>query len=211
MNNTDAKSQIDSLRVMITDIVNQKLAELPVTLPCKVVERNGVTVSVVPVITFGDLTPLRIDDVPILKSRYINEPVKADDFGFLLPSSYFYQAIVTDDKKEIEDVIPTITMGNYLFLPLSQASTDYSDGADTELWDKDGAIHLRLKDVIELNGNTGFVTEYTALNSAVQASIILLNAELAKISAAIASLSGSYTVAPVTCDISAAKVAKVKV
>ena len=211
MNSIHAKSQIDSLRVMIADIVNQKLAELPVTLPCKVVERNGVTVSVIPVITFGDLSPLRIDDVPILKSRYINAPVKKDDFGFLLPSSYFYQSIVTEDKKEIEDVLPTITMGNYLFLPLSQASTDFSDGAETELWDKGGAIYLRLKDEIELNGNTGFVTEHTALNNALQASIILLNAELAKISAAIAALSGSYTVAPVTCDISGAKVAKVKV
>ena len=211
MNSISNKSQIDSLRVMITDIVNQKLAELPVTLPCKVVERNGVTVSVVPVITFGDLTPLRIDDVPILKSRYINEPVKADDFGFLLPSSYFYQAIVTDDKKEIEDVIPTITMGNYLFLPLSQVSTDFSDGADTELWDKEGAIYLRLKDVIELNGNTGFVTEHGALNTALQLTMGFITTELGKISTAISSLSGSYVPGPVTCDISAAKVEDVKV
>ena len=196
---------------MITDIVNQKLAELPVTLPCKVVERNGVTVSVIPVITFGDLSPLRIDDVPILKSRYINAPVKKDDFGFLLPSSYFYQSIVTEDKKEIEDVLPTITMGNYLFLPLSQASTDYSDGAETELWDKGGSIYLRLKDAIELNGNTGFVTEHTALNTAIQTTIGLITTELGKISTAISALSGSYTPGPVTCDISGAKVEKVKV
>lgn len=196
---------------MITDIINQKLGELPITLPCKVVARDGVTVSVVPVITFGGLPALRIDDVPILKSRYINAPVKADDFGLLLPSTYFYQSIVTDDKKEIEDVLPTVTMGNYLFLPLSQAGTDYSDGVDTELWSKDGAIYLRLKDVIELTGNTGFVTEHTALNTAIQAMLLLLTTELGKISTAIGSLGGSYAPGAVTCDISAAKVEKVKV
>lgn len=196
---------------MITDIVNQKLTDIPVSLPCKVVDRDGVMVSVVPLITFGGLSALRIDDVPIMKSPYINAPIKKDDLGFLLPSSYFYLPLINEDKGEMEDVIPTVTMGNYLFLPICPASADFSDGADTELWSKDGAIYARLKDVIELNGNTGFVTEHGALNTALQTTIGLINTELGKIATAITSLSGSYTPTPVTLDISGAKVEKVKV
>ena len=145
MNDFEMTSLIDRLRTMISNIVDEKLNNLPISLPAKVVKRNKSTVSVLPLITFGTLDAAQIDDVPIAKSPYLNEPLKAGDFGLLIPCSYFYQSIVTDGLNKIESVVPTVTTGNYLFLPITQVSADPSTGSETELWSNDLARYLRVK------------------------------------------------------------------
>lgn len=205
MNSKEIRDVIDSLRFMISEIVDQKINELPVTIPAKVLARDGVTVSAVPCMAFGKLTPTRIDGIPIMKSKYLNEPVKAGDFGLLVPASFFYAEIVTADKSEIETAIPTMTAGNYLFLPISQAGADFSDGIDTELWSNGGAVHLRVKESqIELNGSTGYATEHTALNTALQTFITALNLLFAS------KLDGAGTPGTLALNITAAKAAKVR-
>ncbi len=212
MNNFDMTSLIDRLRGMIESVITEKINALPISLPAKVVKRGKVTVSVVPCITFGTLDAAQIDDVPIAKSPYANTPIQDGDFGLLLPCSYFYQSIVTEDQKQIDSVIPTITTGNYVFLPLTQVGIEPGDGTETELWSTGLSRYLRVTDdEIQLGGNTGNVTEYAHLNTALQLMVELINTNTAAIATAISSLGGFYTPTPVTLDISAAKVEEVTV
>jgi hypothetical protein len=210
VNSKEIRSVIDSLRTMIQNIVDEKINALPLTLPAKVLSRDGVTVSAVPILSFGSLPPPRIDGVPILKSKYINEPVKEGDFGLLVPASFFFQEMITKDKEEIETAIPTITSGNYMFCPLSQEGYDFSDGIDTELWSADGNKYVRVKNnQIELGGSTGFATEYTALNTAIQAFVNAINLHV-HTSAAPGSPT-SVPVTPMSIDLSGSKVEGVRV
>ena len=206
MNDFEMTSQVDRLRTMISNIVDEKLNNLPISLPAKVVKRNKSTVSVLPLITFGTLDPAQIDDVPIAKSPYLNEPLKAGDFGLLIPCSYFYQSIVTDGLTKIDSVVPTVTTGNYLFLPITQISADPSTGLETELWSNDLARYLRVKSTeIELGGTTGNVTEYAALNTALQTFVAAVNTALAS------KMNGSGSPGTLTLNIAGAKVTGVTV
>jgi hypothetical protein len=210
MNNFDMTSLIDRLRGMIESVITEKINALPISLPAKVVKRGKVTVSVVPCITFGTLDAAQIDDVPIAKSPYANTPIQDGDFGLLLPCSYFYQSIVTEDQKQIDSVIPTITTGNYVFLPLTQVGIEPGTGEETELWSTGLSRYLRVTDdEIQLGGNTGNVTEYAALDMALQLFITAFNAHVHTSAAVGAPTSAPVT--PATLDISAAKVEEVTV
>lgn len=74
------------------------------------------------------------------------------------------------------------------------------------------AAYCYLKDdgTIEVLGNADNLVRYSKLNSGLQAEKEKINAELAKIAAAITSLGGSYTVTPVSIDISEAKISEIK-
>jgi glutamate/tyrosine decarboxylase-like PLP-dependent enzyme len=72
------------------------------------------------------------------------------------------------------------------------------------------AIHLKTDGTCEIGGNIDNAVRFNALSSSLTASDNLLNAELAKIAAAIGSLGGVYTVAPVTTDISTSKIDEIK-
>ena len=208
MNDVEMISITSRLRSMIEEIVNDAIDRLPISIPAKVASRSKSTVSVVPVITFGGLDAARIDDVPIAKSPYFNEPIKAGDFGLLIPCSYFYQSIVTDSLNEVKSVIPTVTTGNYIFVPLARVGDNPSTGIESEIWSKGKSRTLTVKDdKIQLGGTTGNATEYAALNTALQSFIAIFNAHVHTSSAP-----GSPTTSPVTpatLDISASKVAGV--
>lgn len=204
MNDLEMTNLVGRLRGTIENIVEEKLNRLPISLPAKVETRKKSTVSVTPVLTFGTLPASIIDDVPIAKSPYFNEPVKAGDFGLLIPCSYFYQSLVTDNLSKVDKVIPTITTGNYIFLPLARVSDNPSDGTETELWSKGKTRYCRVKDNrIELGGSTGYFTEYTALNTAIQGFITAFKTHTHTCSGS----GGTSSVpnAPVTLDLSAAK------
>ena len=150
--------------------------------------------------TFGGLDAARIDDVPIAKSPYFNDPVKKGDFGMLIPCSYFYQTLVTENQNIIESVIPTITTGNYLFLPLARIGDNPSTGVESEVWSKSKTRTLTVKDNrIELGGTSGQVTEYTALNTALQTFVSAVNTALAS------KANGSGSAGTLVLNISAAK------
>lgn len=82
-------------------------------------------------------------------------------------------------------------------------STNESGALQTYVW-------LKNDGNIEMGGNADNLVRYTKLNTALQQEVLKINAELAKIATAIGSLGGAYVVAPVTLDISAAKVDKIK-
>lgn len=176
MNDFEMTNLVSRLRTTIENIVDERLNRLPISLPAKVDARKKSTVSVTPILTFGTLPASRIDDVPLMKSPYFNEPVKAGDYGLLIPCSYFYQSIVTDNLEKVDKVIQTVTTGNYVFLPLARVGDNPSDGVDSEIWSKGKSRYCRVKDDrIELGGATGFFTEWTALNTAIQGFITTFN------------------------------------
>ena len=72
-------------------------------------------------------------------------------------------------------------------------------------------IHLKTDGSMHLGGDTDNVVQYTPLVSGLVANDALINAELTKIATAISTLGGSYVPAPVTTDITLAKVDGVKV
>lgn len=200
MNNREMVNIESRLRSMVEEVVYEAINRLPITIPARVDERQKSTVAAVPVIAFGGLPMSRIDDVPIAKSPYFNEPVQKGDFGLLIPCSYFYQTLVTDNLNTIESVVPTVTTGNYVFFPLARAGDNPSDGGESEIWSKGKSRTLRVRnDRIELGATTGQATEYTALNTALQAFVIAVNAALG------AKANGSGTPGALVLDISAAK------
>lgn len=71
-------------------------------------------------------------------------------------------------------------------------------------------IWLKNDGTIELNGNTYSSVRYEPLESGINAKDNLINTELGKIATAIASLGGTYTVAPVSTNIASAKNEDVK-
>ena len=81
-----------------------------------------------------------------------------------------------------------------------------------------GSVHLKNTGeivasgtTIELNGNIDNVVKFTPLDAGLQAEVALINAELVKIAAGIATAGGAYVPTPVTVNIAGSKVATVKV
>ena len=64
---------------------------------------------------------------------------------------------------------------------------------------------------IQLNGNIDNVVKFIPLDVGLQAQVALINAELVKIAAGIATGGGSYVPTPITVNIVGSKVATVKV
>lgn len=74
-----------------------------------------------------------------------------------------------------------------------------------------GYTWLKADGSLELNGNADNAVRYAALNTALQSEVNAINSELGKIAAGLnAIVPGSYTVLPVTLNISAAKILTVK-
>lgn len=63
---------------------------------------------------------------------------------------------------------------------------------------------------VEFGGNSSNLVRYAELNTGLQNQKTLINAELAKISAALLSVGGIYTVLPINVDISASKIDEIK-
>lgn len=72
------------------------------------------------------------------------------------------------------------------------------------------SVHLRNNGTLEIGGNNDNAVRYNPLNSGLQSEKELINAELVKIQTAISSLGGLYAMAPVTLDISSAKIDEIK-
>lgn len=82
-------------------------------------------------------------------------------------------------------------------------STDASGTLKSFVWLKnDGTVHL--------NGDTDNLVKHSALNTALQAQVNLINVELGKIATGIAAGGGAYTPAPISLNISTAKVNNAK-
>lgn len=71
-------------------------------------------------------------------------------------------------------------------------------------------IQLRIDGTMEIGGNANHLTQYEALNTALQNEVTALNAELTKIQASISSLGGTYAKVNVNVDISNSKLTNIK-
>jgi len=67
-------------------------------------------------------------------------------------------------------------------------------------------IYLKNDGTMEFGGNTDNLVRYSPLDSSLQGQAADINTELGKIAAAIAGVGGTYTVAPIIIDNSAAKI-----
>jgi hypothetical protein len=72
------------------------------------------------------------------------------------------------------------------------------------------AIYLKNDGTCELGGNLDNAVRFNPLKTGIQTKDNLINIELGKISAAITSLGGAYTVAPVSTNIDSAKIEEIK-
>lgn len=126
MNTNNIKNSTDSLNKTIKHLVEESINDIPVSLPVKVTARNKLTVDVETLIQFNELGYQTLKNIPIIKSRYFHYPVKENDFGLLIPISFFYASIVKETKTAIDTKSKTSFMGNYIFLPISQMDTDLS-------------------------------------------------------------------------------------
>lgn len=204
MNDFDMTNITGRIRAMIENVVDERLARLPISIPARVEARKKSVVSVTPLVQFGTLPATQIEDVPLMKSLYFNAPIQKGDFGLLIPCSYFYQSLVTDGLDTVDKLLPTVTTGNYIFLPLARDKDCPSAGTETELWSKGKSRSLVVKDDrIELGATSGQATEWTALNTALQGFISAFMAHIHTSSG-----SGGPTSPPtatVSLDISGAK------
>ncbi len=82
-------------------------------------------------------------------------------------------------------------------------STDINGNVKFYTW-------LKNDGTFEIGGNSDNAVRYNALNTALQQQVTKINTELAKINVAIAALGGTYTVSPISLDITAAKITEVK-
>lgn len=83
-------------------------------------------------------------------------------------------------------------------------ATDASGGEIFYTW-------MKSNGTMELGGSIDNLIRYTALNTALQAEVVKINAELVKIAAGVnAIVPGSYVVTPVTLDISLSKINELK-
>ncbi len=71
-------------------------------------------------------------------------------------------------------------------------------------------IHLKTDGTCEIGGAIDNAVRHSKLNTALQAEVTKINAELVKISAAVGAVGGSYVHVPVTVDIAAAKINEIK-
>jgi hypothetical protein len=214
------KNPMESLRSFTRQQIEELMGALPISIPAKVVSNEGVTVTVIPMITFYDLPAVNIPNIPIIKSKYLNLPLQEGDYGLIVSASYYFQNIVIDDATEISDVIESTKLNNLYFIPLVQKGSEPSNGEETMLLSKSLEKTITIKDDgIELNGNTGFVTEWTNLNIKLQSFITKYNSDMALVLAgatAAIGASGLWT-SPLTglgatsLDISSAKTSDVKV
>jgi hypothetical protein len=72
------------------------------------------------------------------------------------------------------------------------------------------AVHLKNDGTCEIGGDEDFAVRFNALNTALQNEVALVNAELTKIAAGIATAGGSYIPAPITLDLNLSRVDNVK-
>jgi len=72
------------------------------------------------------------------------------------------------------------------------------------------SIILRTAGILELNGVADFAVRFSALQGGLSGMAAALNVELGKIATEINGLGGSYTPAPITIDLSTARVDQVK-
>lgn len=71
-------------------------------------------------------------------------------------------------------------------------------------------VHLKNDGTAEIGGDEDNLVRYSALNTAVQQMKTDINTELVKIAAGIATGGGSYTVAPLSVNLGAAKIEEIK-
>jgi len=211
MKTANIKNPLEGLRGFTTEQAQRLIEKLPMCIPVQVISCAGATVTVLPLIKLNNLDAVQIPDVPVIKSKYINIPLQKNDIGLVASSSFFFQNIVLKNETTITDNVESTNLSNLYFFPLCPAGSDPSDG-ETELWSKALETFLKVKDnAIELNGNTGFVTEYTALNTALSNYSNAIGIELGKIASGIAAGGGSYTPSNPSFNITSAKIADVKV
>ena len=73
------------------------------------------------------------------------------------------------------------------------------------------SIHLKNDGTCEIGDNKDNAVRYKKLNEALQSEVQALNIELGKISTAIGAVGGTYTVEPITIDLTASKIEEIKV
>jgi len=82
-------------------------------------------------------------------------------------------------------------------------STDANGVLKFYIWQKDDGT-------CEIGGNTKNMVRYQELETGLNAQKDLINVELGKIATAITALGGAYTVAPITIDVSGARINEIK-
>lgn len=142
------------LRDWLIEEVNKILAQLPQTIPCKIIANNGETVDVQPILNLN-VPVTTLTKVPIVKSKYINIPFSVGDIGMLIPASYIYNDLILTDLDFISNPKKSTNISGYLFLPLIPISKDYiTAGTNTNLYSQDGSSYISVQngDII-LNSN----------------------------------------------------------
>lgn len=127
-------------------------------------------------------------------------------FGFDSQPQEGWTAIYAETSNKDEAVVIGYINKNQLVG--AGESRMYAVGSNGELL---GYVYNRNDGVLGLNGFAFSAVRYAPLNTALHAQNTLINAELAKISASITLLGGSYTVAPVSVNITQSESATVKI
>jgi len=120
-----------------------------------------------------------------------------------------------DDSNPIKDMIaihlPTGEMGKSVIVGYINKNQLAAVG-EKRLYSTDAQgnekafVWLKNDGSVEVNGNTDNLMKYTPMNAALTKQAVDINTELAKIATAIGTLGGAYIAAPISIDISGAKV-----
>ncbi len=167
------------LRDTILSEIAAAFANRPPTIPCKVIEKTGSTVSVIPTINIG-VTLKTMTNIPIAKSKYIDQPLSPGDKGMLVPSNYIFNGLILDppNLEEISDPKPSTNFSGYMFIPLSAKASDYlAGGKHSVVYSQDGTTWIAIK-----NGKLHMRNDTTDIKTLLSDLVTDVNAALDSIS-----------------------------
>lgn len=150
---TDGLNYTYYLRKSIREQVEKAEEFRPKVYPCIVTARTKNTVSVQILIDNGYNNT--IPDIPICQSPYFQQPIKAGDYGVLIPFDFWSASIYNRNLSSKIPVSPALQIGDCFFLPMLQAAQSETE-TDFIIKSQDGGAKIALNAnglTLEYNGN----------------------------------------------------------
>lgn len=140
-------NSFSSINKLISDKINEALAIIPKSQPCKVEEVKGNKVKVARMLDNNNKIGY-VSDVPIVRPIYFTYPIKKGDLGILIISNYPVESYIKDINTSPKNMPENANGSGYLFLPLAPDEIDF-------IQDKEGKAF----EIYSLDGKTSIITD----------------------------------------------------
>lgn len=131
----------ENLQNYINQAIDKRLAQLPISYPCKVKSVDSGFVEV-ETLLIADQNDIAVK-IPIMQSPYLTLPIQEGDIGIALNCSYLFDSIIND--VEVKENIKSIQKNGLFFIPLLPASKA-NKSTDITLTSANGDSQIVLND-----------------------------------------------------------------